>query len=101
MKVLPASRLSSVSSGYFTSKVRLFAGGGAAQVLGELGHRVLAADFHQHFVHVDGLPFAFLGLAVERYLGEVAIGQRPAFDRVETRVLLAARDSTPARLLRR
>src|ERR1035437_1176622 len=60
---------------------------GPAQVFGEFRHGVLARDFDQHFIHVNGLAFAGLcfagllfglcfglGMAIERDLGEIAIG---------------------------
>ena len=52
----------------------------SVQVLVEFGDRILAANFDQDLVHVDGLAFAIFGLAIERCLGEVAFLQRTAFD---------------------
>ena len=74
-------------------KGALRARGSAAQVLGEFRHGVLAADFHQHFVHVNRIcilrGLTILGPAIQRGLRKVAIRQRTSFDRGERRMLLA------------
>src|SRR6202011_1973624 len=64
-------------------KLALFSGIGAAQILGEFRHRVLATDFDQDFIHVYGLGLVVtvFWLSVHGSLSEVALGQRPSFDR--------------------
>ena len=78
----------------------LFAGGCAAQVLGELWHGVFAPNLDEDFVHVHrlcvGRVISILRLAIHGSLGEVALRQRASFHRRERRVLLA---NTGERLL--
>ena len=82
------------------------AGLGAAQILGELGDRVLAADFDHDFVDFDRLVlFAFLVLgrnAAEADHSEIAIGDGAVvFDSVVGGVLQAqVLQSASRRLLR-
>src|SRR6266478_3596000 len=72
----------------------LISGAGSAQVFGEFRHRVLACDFDEDFIHVNGLAFAGLffarlRIAIERDLSEIAIGEGAAPHRIETGMPLA------------
>ena len=71
----------------------LFAGGCAAQVLGELWHGVFAPNLDEDFVHVHrvcvGRVISILRLAIHGSLGEVALRQRASFHRRERRMLFA------------
>src|SRR5581483_498387 len=56
----------------------LFTGTGAAQVFRELGQRAGAGDLNQNVSYLDGFGILFAdGSALERDLGEVAVGERP------------------------
>ena len=84
----------------------IISGAGSAQVCGEFRHRVLACDFDEDFIHVNGLAFAGLcsglcfglyfrfgfarlGIAIERDLSEIAIGEGAALHRIETGMTFA------------
>src|SRR5580698_4697640 len=66
----------------------------STQMLGELGHRVLAADLNQNLVHVNGLTIASGSLwtfriAIERSLREISFRERAPLNRIKLRMLLA------------
>ena len=76
----------------------LIPGAGSAQVFGEFRHGVSSRDFDQHFIHMHGLAFVgffFAGflfglrMAIERDLGEIAIGEGAALHRIEAGMTLA------------